>query len=203
MKCYYDDLSDSSDEMSDDAQVEAILKDKLSRSRKADELLKLFPGEKSNGLLNQFFKLMVGNQGNFKSIFKLDEDAKIQFSKETYDEDLEELLGRIGDDYVELFAAAKNVYDAMELANILTVNDRATRAKLSSAMVKRFDEHKADLATLKKFVKTHLPDEYETFFVDAKQDGYAGYIDGGTTQAEFYTFLKKKTKWTCGSSVVS
>ncbi|WP_167629302.1 type II CRISPR RNA-guided endonuclease Cas9 [Listeria valentina] len=197
----YNETDYAGAEMSDDVKVEEILKDKLSRSRKADELLKLFPGEKSNGLLNQFFKLMVGNQGNFKSIFKLAEDAKIQFSKETYDEDLEELLGRIGDDYAELFAAAKNVYDAMELANILTVNDRATRAKLSSAMMKRFKEHKTDLAALKELIKTHLPDEYETFFVDAKQDGYAGYIDGGTTQAEFYAFLKKKLSGLAGAQL--
>lgn len=73
----YNETDYAGAEMSDDVKVEEILKDKLSRSRKADELLKLFPGEKSNGLLNQFFKLMVGNQGNFKSIFKLAEDAKM------------------------------------------------------------------------------------------------------------------------------
>ncbi|WP_088838826.1 type II CRISPR RNA-guided endonuclease Cas9 [Listeria sp. ILCC792] len=172
--------------------VEKILKDKVSRMKKVEDLLSLFPNEKSNGMLGQFLKLIVGNQGNFKTIFKLTEDAKIQFNKEEYDEDLENLLNQIGDEYTDLFVAAKNVYEAMELANILTMNQVGTKAKLSSSMIKRYDEHRDDLSALKKYVKLNLPHEYNSFFKDKKTNGYAGYIEDKTTQAEFYSFLKKK-----------
>ncbi len=181
--------------------IENILKDKLARAKKVEQLLSLFPVEKSNGMFGQFLKLIVGNQGNFKTIFKLTEDAKIQFNKEEYDEDLEELLNRIGDEYADLFVAAKNVYEAMELANILTTNDVETRAKLSSSMIKRYEEHRDDLSALKKYVKLHLPLEYGALFKDKKQNGYAGYIEDKTTQADFYSFLKKKLSGSVGADI--
>ena len=92
-------------------------------------------------------------QPNFKTNFKLSEDAKLQFSKDTYDEDLEELLGKIGDDYADLFTAAKNLYDAILLSGILTVDDNSTKAPLSASMIKRYEEHHEDLEKLKNLLK--------------------------------------------------
>ncbi|WP_462129157.1 CRISPR-associated endonuclease Cas9 REC1/REC2 domain-containing protein, partial [Streptococcus parasanguinis] len=123
-------------------QVEEIFTDKISKSSKRDRVLKLFPDEKSTGLFSEFLKLIVGNQADFKKHFDLEEKALLQFSKDTYDEDLESLLGQIGDDYADLFVVAKKLYDAILLAGILSVKDPATKAPLSASMIERYDNHK-------------------------------------------------------------
>lgn len=172
-------------------EIGKLLQERVSRSKKAEKTLKLFPTEKSTGNFMQFLKLIVGNQGNFKKCFSLSEDYKLQFSKEDYDEQLETLLATIGDEYAEVFTAAKNVYDAVELSGILTVKDLSTKAKLSASMVKRYDEHKEDLEKFKEFIKAKMPKKYYEVFRDKEKDGYAGYIENGVTQEEFYKYLKK------------
>lgn len=172
------------------AQVEAIFTDKISKSAKRERVLKLFPDEKSTGLFSEFLKLIVGNQADFKKHFDIEEKAPLQFSKDTYDEDLENLLGRIGDDFADLFVAAKKLYDAILLSGILTVTDPSTKAPLSASMIERYENHQNDLAALKQFIKTNLPEKYVEIFSDQSKDGYAGYIDGKTTQESFYKYIK-------------
>ncbi|MGO2083313.1 type II CRISPR RNA-guided endonuclease Cas9 [Vagococcus sp.] len=172
--------------------VEAVLKAKGSKSRRAENVLTLFSNEKSNGTLFQFIKMIVGNQGNFKKTFSLEEDAKLQFSKEEYEEEVEALLAIVGDEYADVFVAAKNAYDALQLSEILTTTDQKTRAKLSSSMVDRYEEHKEDLAKLKKFVKNEIPEKFVEMFKADTVDGYAGYIEGKTTEEKFYKYLKKQ-----------
>lgn len=46
---------------------------------------------------------VIGFDPNFKSNFDLAEDAKLQLSKDTYDDDLDNLLAQIGDQYADLF----------------------------------------------------------------------------------------------------
>ncbi|OJG19241.1 CRISPR-associated protein cas9/csn1, subtype II/nmemi [Enterococcus canis] len=172
-------------------EVEFPFTEKVSRSKKAENVLKLFPNEKSNGTFMLFLKLIAGNQANFKRTFNLEEDAKLQFSKEEYEEDLENLLSLVGDEYSDVFAAAKNAYDAVELAGILTVNDRSTKAKLSASMIERYEQHQEDLKRFKLFVKQNLPDKYAEVFNDSGKKGYAGYIDGNNVkQEEFYKYVK-------------
>lgn len=172
------------------AQVEAIFTDKISKSVKRERVLKLFPDEKSTGLFSEFLKLIVGNQADFKKHFDLEEKAPLQFSKDTYDEDLENLLEQIGDDFTDLFVAAKKLYDAILLSGILTVTDPSTKAPLSASMIERYENHQKDLAVLKQFIKTNLPEKYVEVFSDQSKDGYAGYIDGKTTQEAFYKYIK-------------
>ena len=172
------------------AQVEAIFTDKISKSAKRERVLKLFPDEKSTGLFSEFLKLIVGNQADFKKHFDLEEKAPLQFSKDTYDEDLENLLGQIGDDFADLFLVAKKLYDAILLSGILTVTDPSTKAPLSASMIERYENHQKDLAALKQFIKANLPEKYDEVFSDQSKDGYAGYIDGKTTQEAFYKYIK-------------
>ena len=172
------------------AQVEAIFTDKISKSAKRERVLKLFPDEKSTGLFSEFLKLIVGNQADFKKHFDIEEKAPLQFSKDTYDEDLENLLGQIGDDFADLIVAAKKLYDAILLSGILTVTDPSTKAPLSASMIERYENHQNDLAALKQFIKTNLPEKYVEIFSDQSKDGYAGYIDGKTTQESFYKYIK-------------
>lgn len=186
----YDNTFEGSSLSGQNAQVEAIFTDKISKSAKRERVLKLFPDEKSSGLFSEFLKLVVGNQADFKKYFDLEEKAPLQFSKDTYDEDLENVLGQIGDDFADLFVAAKKLYDAILLSGILTVTDPSTKAPLSASMIERYENHQKDLAALKQFIKNNLPEKYDEVFSDQSKDGYAGYIDGKTTQETFYKYIK-------------
>ena len=186
----YDNTFEGSSLSGQNAQVEAIFTDKISKSAKRERVLKLFPDEKSTGLFSEFLKLIVGNQADFKKHFELEEKAPLQFSKDTYNEDLENLLGQIGDDFTDLFLVAKKLYDAILLSGILTVTDPSTKAPLSASMIERYENHQKDLATLKQFIKNNLPEKYDEVFSDQSKDGYAGYIDGKTTQEAFYKYIK-------------
>ena len=186
----YDNTFEESSLSKGNAQVEEIFTDKISKSAKRDRVLKLFPDEKSTGLFSEFLKLIVGNQADFKKHFDLEEKAPLQFSKDTYEEDLESLLGQIGDVYADLFVVAKKLYDAILLAGILSVKDPGTKAPLSASMIERYDNHQNDLSALKQFVRRNLPEKYSEVFSDDSKDGYAGYIDGKTTQEGFYKYIK-------------
>ena len=186
----YDNTFEGSTLSGQNAQVEAIFTDKISKSAKREHVLKLFPDEKSTGLFSEFLKLIVGNQADFKKHFNLEEKSPLQFSKDTYDEDLENLLGQIGDGFADLFLVAKKLYDAILLSGILTVTDPSTKAPLSASMIERYENHQEDLAALKQFIKNNLPEKYDEVFSDQSKDGYAGYIDGKTTQEAFYKYIK-------------
>lgn len=186
----YDNTFEENSLCKENAQVEEIFTDKISKSAKRDRVLKLFPDEKSTGLFSEFLKLIVGNQADFKKYFDLEEKAPLQFSKDTYDEDLESLLGQIGDDYADLFVVAKKLYDAVLLAGILSVKDPVTKAPLSTSMIERYENHQNDLSALKQFIRRNLPEKYAEVFSDDSKDGYAGYINGKTTQEGFYKYIK-------------
>lgn len=186
----YDNTFEGSSLIGQNAQVEAIFTDKISKSAKRERVLKLFPDEKSTGLFSEFLKLIVGNQADFKKHFDLEEKAPLQFSKDTYDEDLENLLGQIGDDFADLFLVAKKLYDAILLSGILTVTDPSIKAPLSASMIERYESHQKDLAALKQFIKANFPEKYDEVFSDQSKDGYAGYINGKTTQEAFYKYIK-------------
>ncbi len=186
----YDNTFEGSSLSRQNAQVEAIFTDKISKSAKRERVLKLFSDEKSTGLFSEFLKLIVGNQADFKKHFDLEEKAPLQFSKDTYDEDLENLLGQIGNGFADLFLVAKKLYDAILLSGILTVSDPSTKAPLSASMIERYENHQEDLAALKQFIKNNLSEKYAEVFSDQSKDGYAGFIDGKTTQEAFYKYIK-------------
>lgn len=186
----YDNTFEGSSLSGQNAQVEAIFTDKISKSAKRERILKLFAYEKPTGLFSEFLKLIVGNQAEFKKHFDLEEKAPLQFSKDTYDEDLENLLGQIGDGVADLFLVAKKLYDAILLSGILTVTDPSTKAPLSASMIERYENHQKDLVALKQFIQNNLQEKYDEVFSDQSKDGYAGYINGKTTQEAFYKYIK-------------
>ena len=186
----YDNTFEGNSLSGQNAQVEAIFTDKISKSAKRERVLKLFPDEKSTGLFSEFLKLIVGNQADFKKYFDLEEKAPLQFSKDTCDEDLENLLEQIGDDFADLFLVAKKLYDSILLSGILIVTDLSTKAPLSASMIERYKSHQEDLVALKQLIKNNLPAKYDEVFSDQSKDGYAGYINGKTTQEVFYKYIK-------------
>ena len=186
------------------SKVNEIFKDKkLSKSKKADELLKL-TGVKRNQTAHQFFKLMAGNIGNFKKVFSLDEDTKLAFTTEAYDEDLDKLLGKIGDGYLDVFTYAKKVYDAIVLSSTLHGQKQETNTPFSDSMIARYDDHAKDLAGLKQLMKKYVPEKCSEFFSDpaSKMNGYASYIDGKASEEDFYKAVRKLLKDVPGSEKI-
>ncbi|MGC4440467.1 CRISPR-associated endonuclease Cas9 REC1/REC2 domain-containing protein, partial [Streptococcus suis] len=64
-----------------------ILTENSSKSRRLEKLIKHYPTEKKNSFFGNLIALSLGLQPNFKANFKLSEDAKLQFSKDSYEED--------------------------------------------------------------------------------------------------------------------
>lgn len=182
-------------EVLQEIEVEAIFKDKtLSKTKKAEELVKV-SGVKKNQVAHQFLKMMVGNTVNFKKVFNLTEDQKLSFGTDSYEDELNDLLAKSDDRYLDVFVAAKKVYDTAILANILnTKNSVATKTIFSQLMIERFKDHQKDLKELKQLFKTYLPEKYPDFFGNSKEDGYAGYIEGKTNEENFYKHTKKILK---------
>ena len=168
--------------------VTEVLTAKIPKSEKQEQLLKNYPSEKKNTLFGNLIGLALGLTPNFKTNFSLENDAKLQISSESYEEDLGNLLVLIGENFIELFSAVKNLSDGILLAGI--VSDESPHAPLSTKMVIRFKEHEEDLAALKQFIKNNLPEKYVEVFSDQSKDGYAGYVDGKTTQEAFYRYIK-------------
>ncbi|QTU83282.1 type II CRISPR RNA-guided endonuclease Cas9 [Carnobacteriaceae bacterium zg-C25] len=151
---------------------------KLRQSKKVENMMKFFPDELSKSALKYFVKLIIGNKVDFKTVFKLTEKFDLQFSSETYEEEVEALLAIIGLDYEPLFEYAKKVYESILLFDILRDSPLDSKAPLSSSMVVKYHEHHQDLKDLKQFFKLYLPDKYGVMFKDKSQQGYAGYISG-------------------------
>ena len=68
-------------------EVREILTEKISKSAKKDKIVQIYTIDKKSPLI-EFLKLIVGNSGEFKKIFELDEKSSLQFSKESYEDDL-------------------------------------------------------------------------------------------------------------------
>lgn len=187
----YDLIQEDSHVADVTVDIATIIATKMSKYQKVEAVLSHFPGQKKNSFFGNLVSLAFGLLPNFKTNFNLAEDAKLQLSKDSYDEDLEALLGQIGDEYADVFVAIRKLYDSILLSGILSVNDLSTKAPLSASMVKRYNEHQKDLAQLKLFICENLSDSYKEVFYDVTKNGYAGYINGKTNQEDFYKYLKK------------
>lgn len=180
----FDDDKDSS------VEVESILVAKSTKSKKIEDIIKLYPGLKKGDFFAKFISLAVGTSVSFQKEFELENECKLQIPRESFEEDLEGLQGQIPDEYFEVLYSAKALYDSILLSSMLS-DISGTEAPLSSSMVRRFTEHKEDLERLKRFFKSHPTYDYNSFFNDNTKPYYAGYIDGKTSQVEFYKAVKK------------
>lgn len=196
----YDSVVENSHLSEEKTNISEVINLKVSKSRKVESLLTQFPQQKKNSFFGNLVSLFFGLTPNFKSNFDLSENMKLQISKDSYDEDLENLLGMIGDEYSDVFVAAKNLYDSILLSGILTTKDLSSKAPLSASMIERYDEHKKDKQLLKDFLRDNISrDAFKEVFYDNSKNGYAGYIKGKTSQEDFYKYLKNKLGKVAGS----
>lgn len=178
--------------------IETLLSQRVTRSKKLEQLRGYFPNVKKT-LLEELLKLILNLSANLEKPLNLEGKLELKFSSESFENELAELVDLTDERFYELFMQAKAVYDAIELSNILSQSDSQTNAKLSSQMVQYYENHKKYLAKLKAFIRTNLPDSYHEIFDDKSKNGYAGYIDSKISQEEFYKFIKKKIENIDGS----
>lgn len=179
-------------------EIETILSQRVTRSRKLEQLRGYFPNIKKT-LLEELLKLILNLSAKIEKPLNLEGKLELKFSSESFENELSELVDLTDERFYDLFTQAKDVYDAIELSNILSQNDSETNAKLSSQMVQYYEDHKKDLAKLKSFIRTNLSDSYHEIFDDKSKNGYAGYIESKVSQEIFYDFIKKKIKNIDGS----
>ncbi|MCU0082567.1 type II CRISPR RNA-guided endonuclease Cas9 [Streptococcus danieliae] len=180
-------------------QLETILTvrdPKSARKDKAKELVSKILGPKVK--LEPFFKLMVGLESNLKAVFDLEDAAKLDLSKESYEEDVAALLEILGADYEDLFTYIGQIHHQIIL-NGLIIAPIGDKAPLSASMVARYEQHKQQLADFKEFVRSEYGKKvYDEFFHKGSKKGYTAYIGNSDDQSSkllsqdsFYKEIKK------------
>ena len=202
-------------EISDESKtIAAIFKSSENRQEKVKQILSYFQQEllkKDKSIFKQLLQLLFGLKTKFKDCFELEEEPDLNFSKENYDENLENFLGSLEEDFSDVFAKLKVLRDTILLSGMLTYTG-TTHARFSATMAERYEEHRKDLQRFKSFVKQNLSEQdYLDIFgrktpngfdVDKETKGYVGYISNKmvltnpqkqkTIQQNFYDYISGK-----------
>lgn len=202
-------------EISDESKtIAAIFKSSENRQEKVKQILSYFQQEllkKDKSIFKQLLQLLFGLKTKFKDCFELEEEPDLNFSKENYDENLENFLGSLEEDLSDVFAKLKVLRDTILLSGMLTYTG-TTHARFSATMAERYEEHRKDLQRFKSFVKQNLSEQdYLDIFgrktpngfdVDKETKGYVGYISNKmvltnpqkqkTIQQNFYDYISGK-----------
>lgn len=163
----------------DPDEIEKILVKKIKSTSKINELNNLLFGKKKpeTEITDAFpfsrpgiIKLLCGKDCSAKDLFGKEEYAEIK-SLKLDDDELDSNLSELGDD-AELVLRLKAVYDCVTLHDVLGKNKF-----ISAAKVETYEQHKRDLAELKKFIKKYAPEKYNEIFrkVDKSTANYSAY----------------------------
>lgn len=188
-------------ECSDINEFADVLKNnKLRKTDKEKKIVALFGvKKKDDAQVYAMLKTLSGLAVNLCDIFDdkelaQAEKSKILFSK-NYEENAPEYEEILGDRF-ELIEKLKAVYDWGTLAEILK-----GKKYISEAKTEIYEEHKADLDSLKKYVKQFAPEKFNKIFKLASKDdnyvAYSSHLKGGQTdhsctQDMFCKYLKKE-----------
>lgn len=190
----------------DTEKLQSVLKDKtLSKVKKSAAILDCCGvSKKSDKQLASILGLLSGSSVKLKDIFSDEtlDDAELKSVTFTgkYEDNEATLQGILGERF-ELVEKLKAIYDWAILEEI-----RKGEKYISFAKVKTYEEHKADLALLKEYVKKYCPDKYKTIFKISKdkcanytaycgkykETGKTGTIQFRCNQEEFCDFLRKE-----------
>ena len=175
--CSY--LSDNEIQLncSDIEQFKAILKDRRQgKIEKTKNLASLFGiTKKSDPVSYAVMAVLSGSTVKMCDLFGDDELKTVEKNNISFAsgyEENEEIYASVLGDRFELVNILKAVYDWAVLADILD-----GKKYISEAKVAVYEKHKNDLKTLKKYVKTYLPEKYNEIFKisDGKKDNYVAY----------------------------
>jgi len=175
-----------------------------SRTLKYEGLKDLFSIEKSDKQKQEILKAIAGLKVNAKNIFDLDTEEKIEFSfyEGNFDDKAAELEKEMGEDFFNIIALMKEIYDACEWDTVM-----AGYEYLSDSRVASYEKHKKDLVILKRaFRNNKSKDDYERFFRTDEDGTYGDYTGSNNSrekhrrrgskhrQEDFYDSVKKEFK---------
>ena len=181
----------------DAGSIAAVLRKRISITAKEKELIAvLLGGGKAPKTGSEEFpfsqaaiiRLLSGGTCKVKDLFSGKEEyAELgNVSLNEDEEKLEELASSIGDDF-ELIVALRNVYDWSVLVDALGEADT-----ISAAKVRVYEQHRADLAFLKKVLRKYQPERYDEMFRVLGKDNYVAYAYH--TESKDASMLKRKGK---------
>lgn len=188
LMAHFDENSYDSPWLAEAEDILNILQMKLGVSGKEKAFAKLLYGGKmpkdkvedfdSNELESHpynrasLLKLLSGGKVAPKDLFLSANSDYSELSSLTLsmkDEDLEAILGELGDDG-EIVTLLKALYDAATLIDLLNGENRISKAKVAV-----YKQHRTDLKTLKYLIKKYLPEKYTEVFRNAKK-GLCNYV---------------------------
>lgn len=163
-----------------------VLKKKIGFSAKYRELCQLLyqvpkipkskqtETEPSYGI-EPMIRLLCGGTAAAKDLFGKDEYAEVSsFTLDKADDDLALILSELSEEDAELIRRLKALFDWAVLADILSGGHSVSEKK-----VEIYEQHKADLALLKRLVRKYVPEKYKEVFRDESKPGYASYSGSG------------------------
>ena len=168
-------------------KIEAALKAKLGVNKKSKALAEALFDGKAPKAINEAYeynydltiKLLCGGKVSLKDLFGKDEYADIEeksISLNMDDDKLASIMQNIGDDAAYI-SVLKSVYDWAVLVDVLK-----GKSTISEAKVDVYNQHKKDLALLKRFVKAYAPDKYNDIFRSKDtNNNYVSYIGKNQT----------------------
>lgn len=158
------------------ADFSDVMKKKLSSSKKSAEFKALlWNGKKPVYDINDerlckpdlLINLLSGGKIKLSDLFENEEykeleNNSITLASSDFDDVLAQLCGSLDEMQAELLGKAKAVYDWALLVDILN-----GKKYISEAKVDVYEQHKKDVAFLKKFIKKYIPEKYNEIFRDA------------------------------------
>lgn len=127
-------------------------------------------------------KLLAGGKVALKKLFGKEEYSELEEKSVALnmdDERLMTIMQSIGDD-AELISVLKSVYDWSVLVDVLKEKDTISKAKVAV-----YEQHKQDLALLKRIVKKYAKEKYRDIFRKNDISGsYSSYVGKNNTGNE-------------------
>lgn len=179
--------------------VKVLSDNAKTRSDRKKELSKLLyvPIDKdtdknSKKVTGEILKAILGNKAKFDVIFGIEvknpKEWVLTFNSDDFDDKIEGLSSQMTDEDSEILLILKELYFALNLSDILnnSVTDKNAKT-LSEAMINRYDDHKNQLAMLKKVI-----DSSDKKHAKELKEAYSAYIDGENNKKISFEDLKKR-----------
>lgn len=149
--------------------------------------------------------LLSGGKVKPEVIFANDAYAEVDsVSLQMDDEEFDRITAELGDDG-DLLVNLRAMYNCAKLISTMSNKREGDPVCISSSKVAVYEQHKRDLATLKRIVKKYCPKQYNAIFRAASDENYVAYSGNvkscpepdkakGANKVKFCDFLKKKLK---------
>lgn len=187
--------------------LKTIMVSSKTKNDKKRQLKELFKAD-AKSLTNEYLiPLLVGGSTNISKLQPVKDNGYEKCDVTVVTDDLDGLInekkGTVNElsKLLDFLPSIKDIFDFYYVSKLL--NSSAT---LSEAMIKKYDDHKNDLASLKRLIRRYIPEKYNECFRTLDKGGklsnYPSYIGmnnvngkplrtGHAKREDFYAYIKK------------